>query len=159
MASFKIVISNKEGRSLQKEVTDPNARNLIGKKIGEVIKGELIGMAGYEFMVTGGSDYCGFPMRKDVSGMGRKRIFSVRGVGIKSTGKGQRQRKTVCGNTIHLRISQINLKILKEGKESLFEGKAGARQKGKKAAEEKEETEKAVEKEKQQKDKTEDKKA
>ncbi len=121
MVDFKVVISNKEGKSVQRELTDPNSRNLVGKKISDIINGESIGLAGFEFQITGGSDYCGFPMRKDVQGMGRKRIFAVAGVGIRKIGKGIKQRKTVCGNTIHPRISQVNLKVLKEGKEKLFE--------------------------------------
>jgi len=145
MVSFKVVISNKEGKSTQKEVSDPNSRSLIGKKIGEIIKGEFIGLTGYELQITGGSDYCGFPMRKDVPGMGRKKIFAVSGVGIRRAGRGVKQRKTVCGNTIHPRISQINLKILKEGKESLFEAKAEEKPKEKKG--EKKKREKKEEKE------------
>lgn len=139
MVDFKLVISNKEGKSVQKEVSDPNSRNFIGKKIGDIIKGESIGLVGYEFQIRGGSDYCGFPMRKDVPGMGRKKIFAVYGVGIRKQRKGQKQRKTVCGNTIHPRISQINLKIVTEGKERLFEAKEKAEKTGKKVEEKKEE--------------------
>lgn len=115
MVGFKLVISTKDGKSVQKEVKDLEARGLVGKKIGDVIKGELLGLAGSEFQITGGSDYCGFPMRKDVPGTARKRILAVKGIGIKKKAKGIRQRKTVCGNTIHPRISQVNLKVLKEG--------------------------------------------
>ena len=38
--------------------------------------------------------------------------------------KGIRRRRTVCGNTIHAKISQINLKVLKEGAEKLGEEEA-----------------------------------
>ena len=119
MVAFKIVIGTKDGKCVQKDVAEPDAKNLIGKKVGEVIKGELIGLTGYEFEISGGSDYAGFPMRKDVAGMGRKRILAVAGVGLKKKAKGIRVRKTVCGNTIHANISQVNLKVLKEGKEKL----------------------------------------
>ena len=44
-------------------------------------------------------------MRKDVSGTGRKKILIVKGVGLKKTKKGTKYRKTVCGNTIHSKIS------------------------------------------------------
>ena len=34
--------------------------------------------------------------------------------------KGILQRKTVCGNTIHPKITQINLKVLKQGTSDIF---------------------------------------
>jgi len=40
-------------------------------------------------------------------------------------------RKTVCGNTIHSNISQINLKVLKEGKEKLAKEDAKSEEKPK----------------------------
>lgn len=131
MATFKIVIADgKNGKCYQKELKDNSADFLLGKRIGDKIKGEGIDLTGYEFEITGGSDNCGIPMRKDVDGTGRKKILAVEGIGIaiKSTlskkkvrhkFKGARQRKTVCGNTIHENTSQINLKILKYGKEPL----------------------------------------
>lgn len=118
MVDFKVVISTKDGKSVQREVKEPESAVFLGKKIGEVIKGESINLTG-ELQISGGSDYCGFPMRKDVPGTGRKRILAVTGIGLRKKGKGQRQRKTVCGNTIHAKISQINLKVVKEGKEKL----------------------------------------
>ncbi|MBI2545966.1 30S ribosomal protein S6e [Candidatus Woesearchaeota archaeon] len=120
MADFKLVISDpKSGKSYQREVKDPDSSALIGRKIGDTVKGDEFGLAEYEFMITGGSDYCGFPMRKDVSGIARKRILAVKGIGVGKVGKGVRHKKTIAGNTIHPRISQINLKILKEGKAAL----------------------------------------
>lgn len=120
MVSFKLVISDpKTGKSFQREVKEQSARPFIGLKVGATVKGEAFELAGYEFEITGGSDYCGFPMRKDVTGTGRKRILAVSGTGIKKGRKGMKQRKTVCGNTIHVKISQVNLKILKYGKEKL----------------------------------------
>lgn len=121
MADFKLVISDpKTGKSYQREVKDPNSKKFIGMKVGDNVKGEAIDLTGYEFLITGGSDNCGFPMRKDVTGMGRKRILITKSVGLKKAKKGQRYRITVCGNTIHSKISQINLKIVKEGKEKLI---------------------------------------
>jgi len=115
MVSFKVVIGTKEGKCLQKEVAEPDSNSFLGKKIGDKITGETIGFTGYEFEITGGSDYAGFPMRKDISGVGRKRILAVEGIGLKKRAKGIRIRKTVCGNTIHPKIAQINLKVLKQG--------------------------------------------
>jgi len=121
--AFKIVIGTKDGKSIQKEITEQDSKHLIGKKIGDMLKGETIGLTGYEFLITGGSDYAGFPMRKDIRGTGRKRILAVQGIGLKKKRKGQRQRKTVCGNTIHTNTSQINLKITKQGSKPLAEPK------------------------------------
>lgn len=125
MVAFKVVIGTKDGKCVQKEVAEADAKNLIGKKVGDTIKGESISLTGYEFEITGGSDHAGFPMRKDISGAVRKRILAVKAVGLKKKAKGIRQRKTVCGNIIHAKISQINLKVLKEGKEPLAAPKEG----------------------------------
>lgn len=137
MAEFKLVISDpKKGISVQKELKDNNAKVLVGKKIGEVVKGESIDFPGYEFQITGGSDSSGFPMRKDIEGSARKRITAVKGVGVKNklrkpnpkkkgwrTIKGMRLKKNVAGNTIHEKTAQVNVKITKEGREPLFEEK------------------------------------
>jgi small subunit ribosomal protein S6e len=115
MVSFKVVIGTKEGKCLQKEVGEPDANAFLGKKVGDAIAGETLGFTGYEFVITGGSDYAGFPMREDIPGVGRKKILAVEGIGLKKIANGLRVRKTVCGNTIHPKISQINLKIAKAG--------------------------------------------
>ena len=152
MADFKVVIGTKSGQCVQKEVKEPESNSLMGKKIGDKIPGDSIGLAGYEFQISGGSDNAGFPMRKDVEGTGRRRIFAVQGVGLHKKGKGVKQRKTVCGNTIHAAISQINLKVLKEGKEKLGAAKAEEKPKEEKKEEpKKEEKPKAAEKPKEEK--------
>ena len=121
MAEFKVVISDpKTGLSVQREVKDPGAKAFLGLKIGDSIKGETIDLQGYEFEVTGGSDFCGFPMRKDVLGVGRKRILAYSGIGVRKQEKGMLQRKTVCGNTIHAKIAQVNLKAVKVGQADIF---------------------------------------
>jgi small subunit ribosomal protein S6e len=120
MAEFKLVISDsKTGKSYQKEAKDDSAKPFLGLKIGDKVKGEAIDLTGYEFEITGGSDYCGFPMRKDVPGQGRKRIICVQGIGFTKIGRGIKQRKTVCGNTIYAKTAQINLKIIKYGSKPL----------------------------------------
>ncbi len=111
----KLVFGMKDGKSVMKDIAEPEFKHLLGKKIKDHVKGETIGYAGYEFEVMGGSDYCGFPMRWDVQGVQRKRILAISGVGLKKTANGIKHRKTVCGNTIHPKISQVNLKVLKEG--------------------------------------------
>lgn len=124
MADFKIVIANpKTGKCVQNELKTPNSNVLIGKKIGDKIEGNSIGIKGYEFEITGGSDYCGFPMRGEIQGAVRKKILAVSGVGLKKKANGIKQRKTICGNTISEKIIQINLKVLKEGEENIFKEK------------------------------------
>lgn len=124
MTEFKLIISDpKLGRTLQREVKDSEAAGFLGLKMGDPVKGELFGLTGYEFLITGGSDYCGFPMRRDLTGTGRKKILIVSGVGLRKTKKGMKKRKTVAGNTIHSKTAQINLKITKHGAEKLFEEK------------------------------------
>jgi len=122
MAEFKLCIGDpKSGKSYQRVVSGDNAKALLGKKIGDKIRGESFDLPGYEFEITGGSDYCGFPMRKDIDGAVRKKILLVSGVGIRNKEKGIRKKKTVCGNTIHSKISLVCLKILKKGKKPLGE--------------------------------------
>lgn len=121
MASFKLCISDpSSGRTFQREVKDNFARPFIGLNIGETIKGDNFEIAGYEFQITGGSDYCGFPMRKGILGT-RKKLVIYGGIGFRGAEKGIKRRKTVCGHKIHERISQINLKVVKPGTKNLAE--------------------------------------
>ena len=121
MVSFKLCISDpSSGRTFQKEVKDNLAVPFVGLNIGETVKGDNAGLSGYELQITGGSDYCGFPMRKGILGL-RKKITLSGGVGFRREGKGTKRRKTVCGHKIHEKISQINLKVIKQGPKKLAE--------------------------------------
>src|SRR3990167_2444931 len=120
MVSFKLCISDPSGKTFQREVKDNLARPFIGLNIGETVKGDSIEISGYEFQITGGSDYCGFPMRRGILGL-RKNITIYGGVGFRGDAKGIKRRKTVCGHKIHEKISQINLKVVKHGKKKLSE--------------------------------------
>ena len=128
MPEYKLVIGTKDGKSVQKVIPEADCRIFLEKKIGDVIKGETINLTGWEFKITGGSDKSGIPMRSDVSGIRRKKILAVKGIGItnkkkyrgkdkkgKRTMKGMRTRKTVAGNTISFDTVQINVKAIKEG--------------------------------------------
>ena len=120
MTDYKLVLADpKTGKCYQREIKDAESEVFLGKKLGEKIKGDSFGLSGYEFEITGGSDSCGFPMRKDVNGVERKKVLVISGVGVKIKRKGQRQRKTVRGRTIGRNTSQINLKIIKYGKSKL----------------------------------------
>lgn len=117
---MKLVISNKQGKAKQIEIEDNVASSLYGLKIGEKFNGELINMDGYQFEVKGGSDDAGFPMRRDVQGMERKAILATSGLGNHLKRKGMRKRKTVAGNTVAEATAQVNLYVVKAGKEDLF---------------------------------------
>jgi small subunit ribosomal protein S6e len=63
--------------------------------------------------ITGGTDKDGFPMRKDLPGMGRKRLLLSKSVGFRPKEKGLRKKKSVRGNTINQDVVQINMKVTK----------------------------------------------
>src|SRR3989338_4246495 len=121
MVSFKLCISDpSSGKTFQKEVKDSQAKPFIGLNIGESVNGDSFDLSGYEFQITGGSDYCGFPMRRGILGA-RKRITIAGGIGFKGADKGIKKRKTVVGHKIHDKISQINVKVTKAGAKKLIE--------------------------------------
>jgi len=115
--AIKIVIGLK-GKSKTVELAD--VRALVGKKVGDTFKGEILDLTGYEFQITGASDDAGFPLRRDVDGPLRKKILAVQGIGLKKKAKGIKQRKTVTGNTISQSTAAVNVKVVKEGKTPLF---------------------------------------
>ena len=125
MVEFKVVIGDvKSGKCHQKVVPQEETKTFYNKKIGDKIKGDILGLTGYEFEITGGSDNCGFPMRRDIDSARRKRILSTRTTGLKIKRKGMRKRKNFAGNTISERTAQINLKVIKYGSKKLQEAPA-----------------------------------
>ncbi len=130
MVEFKVVIGTKSGKTYQKEIKSPEADNLLKKHLGETISGDLLGFAGYEFEITGGSDKAGFPMRKGIQ-LPRKKVLIGTGVGFigkkrrlrKKTKRrkqaGLLRRRTVSGEMITKIIHQVNMKALKEGPQPL----------------------------------------
>ncbi|MBU0470929.1 MAG: 30S ribosomal protein S6e [Nanoarchaeota archaeon] len=121
---FKVVIGTKDGKSHQIEVKDEQADVLLEKHLGETVSGDALGFAGYEFLITGGSDKCGFPMRKGIQ-KPRQKIMIGGSVGFsgknrkKKTQKGLLKRRTVCGERVTKIIRQVNLKVTKEGPKSI----------------------------------------
>ncbi|MEA2036465.1 MAG: 30S ribosomal protein S6e [Nanoarchaeota archaeon] len=143
MADFKLCIANpKTGKSYQKEAKGAEAQAFIGLNVGENVAGDGFGMAGYEFQITGGSDYCGFPMRHGILGL-RKSIHSSGGVGFRGLKKGEKSRKTVCGHKINEKITQINLKVLKEGSKKVEDYFVTEKKEGEESPKEKKEAPKA----------------
>jgi len=128
MAEFKLVLSRKDGKSFQKVIKDQEAKALLKRRVGDKISGKEIGMECYELAITGGSDKCGFPMRKGILQTRQRITIKGKGVGFsgkdrnKKKQKGLRKKKTVCGERISSSIVQINMKILKEGKGTLGKG-------------------------------------
>jgi small subunit ribosomal protein S6e len=116
---FKIIISDPETRgSKSVEVEGSRAVPLIGKRLGEIIDGSVVGMPGCKLQITGGSDKDGFPMRPNVHGGVRVNVIVSRGVGFKPSQKGERQRKTLRGNVITEDIVQVNMKIVEGPKKA-----------------------------------------
>jgi len=136
MTEFKLVLGAKDGKSYQKEVKSPEADELLKKRVGDTVLGDTLGFAGYEFVITGGSDKCGFPMRKGIQ-EARKRVLISGGVGFcgkkrklrknskkRTVQNGLLKRRTVCGEMITKIIHQVNMKVLKEGAKGLGEAPA-----------------------------------
>jgi len=117
---LKINIADKSGKCIKKELKEEQASVFHGKKIGDKIHGETIDLNGYELEISGGSDFCGFPMRRDVNGIMRKAILVTQGFGNGYNRKGMRLRRTVAGNTVYNKTAQLNLKVLKYGPEPLI---------------------------------------
>jgi len=119
---FKLVISDpKTGKAYQQEIKDEKAKRFKGLKIGDEIDASFLGLQGYKLKITGGSDKCGFPMRKGVHGTGTKKLLLSGGVGYRPKDKGIRRRKRVRGEVIDEDIAQVNVKIVQYGKKSIEE--------------------------------------
>jgi small subunit ribosomal protein S6e len=122
MVEFKAVINDvKTGKSYQVPVAGHHANSLIGKKIGDVVDGIFVGLPGYKLSITGGSDKDGFPLRRDLPGVKRRRILITKGIGFQSNEQGLRVRKSIRGNTISPEVSQLNMRITQFGSKPLEE--------------------------------------
>jgi len=126
MVKLKLVLGDPSGKTKQVEIEEANSKSFMGLKIGDTVKGELVDMAGFEFLITGGSDNAGFPMRRDVVSANRKKLLLVSGIGVRTNEPGRRIRKTVAGGIIGANTAQVNLKITKSGKKPLFDEAAAA---------------------------------
>jgi len=130
---FKINISEKSGKTYKIE---SESKELIGKALHDKIEGSEISpeLKDYEFEITGANDSAGFTAFESVEGIGLKKVLLTYGKGMKkrpkkegkkkrsdNRPKGLRLRKTVRGRIISKAITQINLKILKEGSKKLAE--------------------------------------
>lgn len=117
---MKVVIADpKLGKCYQIEIDAVKSKLFHGMKIGAEVDGALLGLGGYKLSVTGGTDKDGFPMRQDVHGVERTRILLSGGTGFRNKIRGERQKKTIRGNTIAEDIAQVNLKVLEYGKKGV----------------------------------------
>ncbi len=126
VVELTLVISDPStGKAIQRKVGEEKAEALIGKRIGDVIEGSLLGLPDSKLQITGGTDRDGFPMRWDVHGPVKKRVLISSGPGLRPKERGERRRKTVRGDAISEEIQQVNLKILevrdKRGMKSVFQ--------------------------------------
>jgi small subunit ribosomal protein S6e len=115
----KLNISEK-GKAWKLEVSE---EALSGKSIGDKFDGKEIKpeLEGYELEITGGSDSAGFPLSKDVEGLGLKGLLLKKGWGMKDNREGLRLRKTVRGKIVSATTAQLNINVLKAGKKPLSE--------------------------------------
>jgi small subunit ribosomal protein S6e len=120
MVEFKVVISE-AARSYARAVQDPQSAGFLGKRIGETVGGELLGLSGYTLKITGGTDKSGFPMRPDLPGARQTRIFVGDGFGFHAPREGQRKRRTFRGGAISEDTVQINLVVEQKGSKPLSE--------------------------------------
>jgi len=124
LAKFKIIISDPDlGTSKTVELEETRTVPLIGRRVGEVLDGAIVGLSGHKVQITGGSDKDGFPMRPSVHGGVRRKIILGGGVGFNPKDEGQRRRKMVRGNVITDEIVQINMKIMEKPKKAKEEKK------------------------------------
>ena len=118
MVEFKFVINDpKSGKTFQKAFED---ESMLGKKLGEKISGDFLGLEAYELEIRGATDFAGFPLTRVINGPIRKRALLSKGFSMKKNKtKGVKIRKTVCGNIISRNVVQINLKVTKVGTQAL----------------------------------------
>jgi small subunit ribosomal protein S6e len=114
--AIKLVMGTKSGKTFQKELSSTEAESLYGRVLGEELNGEMFGYSGVKFTISGGSDSQGFPMRKDLTGTKRRSLLIAKSTGFKGKLRGQkfgglRIKKTISGNTIHVKTHQLNLKV------------------------------------------------
>ena len=109
------MVSTKDGKSYNAEVSKDKEPLLYHKRIGDEIDGSIIGLPGYVLKITGGSDTSGFPMRYDIEGYRKLKVYMSKGPGYRPKKKGIRKRKTVRGNEIGETVQQVNTIIVSKG--------------------------------------------
>ncbi|MCI4353143.1 MAG: 30S ribosomal protein S6e [Thermoplasmata archaeon] len=120
MVEFKAVISEKE-KSYARTIADAQVSALLGRRIGETVGGDALGLPGYTLKITGGTDKSGFPLRPDLPGARQMRVLVGDGLGFHAPRRGMRKRRTFRGNTISEDTVQVNLAVEAKGSKPLAE--------------------------------------
>ena len=120
MVELKVVISEKE-KSYARTVADAQVSSLLGRRIGETVGGDAIGLPGYTLKITGGTDKSGFPLRGDLPGARQMRVLVGEGVGFHAPRRGMRKRRTFRGNTVSEDTVQVNLAVEAKGSKPIAE--------------------------------------
>ena len=107
MATLKLTISDKKGKSITRELKEKDANPILGLQVGTEVDAAIVGQSG-KMRITGGSDKSGVPMRADIHGGARKYVMLSKGIGLQDAEKGQRFRKLIRGNMITEELYQIN---------------------------------------------------
>jgi small subunit ribosomal protein S6e len=120
MVEFKLVVSQ-GATSFAKTVAEPQAAGFLGKRIGESVGGDLLGLAGYTLKISGGTDRSGFPLRADLPGSRQVRLYVGEGFGFRAPRHGMHRRRTFRGGAISEDTVQINLIVEQKGSKPLSE--------------------------------------
>ncbi len=120
MAELKVVVSDRE-KSYARTVAEAQVGALLGRRIGESVGGDALGLPGYTLRITGGTDRSGFPLRPDLPGARQSRILVGEGMGFHPTRRGMRKRRTFRGNTISEETVQVNLVVEAKGAKPVAE--------------------------------------
>jgi small subunit ribosomal protein S6e len=143
--NMQVVLSDpKTGVAYSKKTEKPE---FLGKKIGEEVSLEKIGLTDYKGKISGGTDKDGIPMHPALTGTGRRKILLSKGIGFRKARKGEKRKRTMHGNTITQNIVQLNIVLTQKGDPKLLEAlqPKGKKEKTQKEIQ-KEETEKTREK-------------
>jgi small subunit ribosomal protein S6e len=120
MVELKVVISQKE-KSYARTVADAQVSSLLGRRIGETVGGDALGLPGYTLKITGGTDKSGFPLRGDLPGARQVRVLVGEGIGFHPARHGMRKRRTFRGNTVSEDTVQVNLAVEAKGSKPIAE--------------------------------------
>jgi small subunit ribosomal protein S6e len=120
VVEFKLVIADGP-KSYARTVSEPQAAGFLGKRIGESVGGDLIGLSGYTLKIAGGTDRSGFPLRPDLPGARQARLLVGHGFGFHAPRRGMRRRRTFRGGAVSEETVQINLVVDQRGAKPLPE--------------------------------------
>lgn len=119
---MKLVYSDtKTGKTSELEVPKGSESMLIGKMMGEIVEGSIVGLDGFKLQITGLSDSAGSPSRIEIEGPRKAKPLLSTGPGVRHPKKGFRTRRSVRGNQISADTSQVNTVIKEYGTKPLEE--------------------------------------